>query len=80
MKKEIKSPLSHMLQGLAHWMAFQKRNHHIKVIESDVVFSAVDMLRGFLPNDYSLEREVSNKELGIADNQSRIDLGINYGN
>lgn len=79
MKKDIKSPLSHMLQGLAHWMAYQnERNHHIKVIESDVVFCAVDMLRGFLPNDYSLVREVSYRELGIANNRSRIDLGIKH--
>lgn len=48
-----------MLQGLTHWMAYQnERHHHIKVIESDVVFCAVDMLRGFLPNDYSLDRVV----------------------
>lgn len=75
MKEQIKSPVRHMLQGLAHWMAYRYEMSNNQLIEADAVFVATDILRTILPNDYIVEREVSKKSLPIV-NDYRIDLGI----
>ena len=75
MNEVIKSPIRHMLQGLAHWMAYRNEMSNIQLIEADAVFVATDILRGRLPNDYIVEREVTKKSLPIVKNH-RIDMGI----
>ena len=80
MKDIIKGPISHMLQGLAHWMAYRNEMSNIKVIESDVVLVATDLLRVLLPKDYIVEREVGRKSLDILKGKQRIDLGILHNN
>lgn len=64
-----------MVQGLAHWMAYRNEMSNIQLIEADAVFVATDILRANLPDDYSVEREITKKSLPIVDKQ-RIDLGI----
>lgn len=75
MKHEIKSAIRHMVQGLAHWMAYRDEMSYVKLIEADAVFMATDILRANLPYDYVVRREVTKKTLAIVDN-NRIDLGI----
>ena len=65
-----------MLQGLAHWMAYRNEMSNIKVIESDVVFVATDLLRTLLPKDYTVNREIGKKSLRFLKGKQRIDLGI----
>ena len=68
-----------MLQGLSHWMAYRGAMSNIKVIESDAVLIASDMLRASLPGDYSVEKEVTKRTLPILKGKQRIDLGIKRG-
>lgn len=75
MKKYIQSAINHMVQGLAHWMAYRDEISNIQVIEADGVFVATDILRANLICDYVVEREITKKSLAIVGKQ-RIDLGI----
>ena len=75
MNQYLKSPIRHMAQGLAHWMAYRWDLSGALIIEADAVLTAIDILRANLPNGYILEREVTKKSLSIVGNQ-RIDLGI----
>lgn len=75
MKEEIKSPIRHMVQGLAHWMAYRNEMSSIQLIEADAVFVATDILRAHLSNDFVIEREISKKSLPIVKEQ-RVDVGI----
>ena len=75
MKEQLKTPIRHMLQGLAHWMAYRYEMSNIQLIEADAVFVATDILRTILPNSYIVEREVTKKSLPIVKDK-RIDLGI----
>ncbi len=76
MKLEIKSAIRHMVQGLAHWMAFRSEMSNIQLIEADAVLVALDILRANLPHDYVIEREVTKKSASCVNNLQRIDLGI----
>lgn len=78
MKKEIRRPIDHMLQGLAYWMAFSGEKNSPKIIEADVVSTAIELLNSLLPKDYRITREVTKNELNILVGQQRIDLGIKY--
>lgn len=80
MDSEIKDSISHMLQGIAHWMAYMGELSYVNVIESDVVFVAANMLQTLLPQDYSVDREVTKKTLSLIEGKKRIDLGIRNGN
>ena len=51
MKEEIKSPIRHMVQGLAHWMAYRNEMSSIQLIEADAVFVATDILRAHLSRE-----------------------------
>lgn len=75
MKKEIQSAINHMVQGLAHWMAYRDEISNIQIIEADAVFVAADILRANLICDFVVEREISKKSLAIVGRQ-RIDVGI----
>lgn len=74
MKSIIKNPLSHMLQGLAHWMAYRYEMSNIKVIEAVAVSEASDILRANLPKDYVVDTEITKTSLPIVGNK-KIDLG-----
>ena len=76
MNQDFKNPISHMLQGLAHWMAYRKEMSSIEVIEADLVFVATDLLRASLQADYSVRREITGKSFPCLDNRRRVDLGI----
>ena len=76
MKDEMKSAIRHMLQGLAHWMAYRSEMSNIQLIEADAILVASDILRAQLSNDYIVEREVTKKSLPIIKERQRIDLGI----
>lgn len=76
MKNEYKGSISHMLQGLAHWMSYRREKSSIHLIESDVVFVATDILQSLLPKGYLVEREVTKKSLNLIAGKQRIDLGI----
>lgn len=78
MKEEIRRPLDHMLQGLAYWMAFSGEKNSLKIVESDVVSTAIDLLNILLPKDYYVVREVTRCELNILVGQQRVDLGIKH--
>lgn len=75
MKEIITTPIRHMVQGLAHWMAYRYEISNIQLIEADAVFVATDILRANLPKDYKVEREVTKMTLPVIDG-GRIDLGI----
>ena len=75
MNEQLKSPIRHMTQGLAHWMAYRNEMSNIQLIEADAVFVATDILRANLPDDYKVEREVTKKSLPIVKSH-RIDIGI----
>ena len=75
MNDKIRSPIRHMLQGLAHWMAYRYEMSNIQLIEADAVFVATDILRANLPKDYKVEIEITKKTLSIVAGE-RIDLGI----
>lgn len=75
MNNIIKAPVRHMLQGLAHWMAYRNEMSNIQLIEADAILVASDLLRANLPKDYVIEREVTKTSLPIL-NKQRIDLGI----
>ena len=76
MKDEMKSAIRHMVQGLAHWMAYRNEMSNIQLIEADAILVASDILRAQLSNDYIVEREVTRKSLSIIEERQRIDLGI----
>lgn len=76
MNKKIESPINHMVQGLAFWMAYRNEISSIKIIESDAVFVAADMLRSSLPKDLSVERELTRASSSLSIGNQRIDLGI----
>lgn len=76
MKEEIRTPIRHMLQGLAHWMAYRSELSNIQLIEADTILLATDILRANLSKDFVVEREISHKSLHIIDGKRRIDLGI----
>lgn len=73
----LQNPINHMLQGLAHWMAYRDAFSNIQVVEADAVFVATDILRANLPTDYIVEKEITNKSLAIVKGH-RIDIGIKY--
>lgn len=70
------SYIRHMVQGLAHWMAYRNEMSNIQLIEADAVFVATDLLRARLPNDYIVEREVTKGSLSYIKGKNRIDMGI----
>lgn len=76
MKDKIRSTIRHMVQGLAHWMAYREEMSNIQLIEADAVLIASDILRANLPHDYIVEREVTKKSLSVIKGLQRIDLGI----
>ena len=77
MKEEIKSPIRHMVQGLAHWMAYRAEMSSIQLIEADAVFVACDLVRAHLSNDdYCIEREITKKSFPIIKDGKRIDVGV----
>ncbi len=45
MKKDIQSAIYHMVQGLAHWMAYREEISIIKSIKADAIFVATDILQ-----------------------------------
>lgn len=75
MDVNIRMPIYHMLQGLAHWMAYRNEVSDIRIIESDAVLVATDILRSYLSCDYIVEREISMRCLQQTGKQ-RIDLGV----
>lgn len=77
MKAEIKSPIRHMVQGLAHWMAYRNEMSSIQLIEADAVFVACDLMRAHLSNNnYTIEREITKKSFPIIRDGKRIDVGV----
>lgn len=76
MNKKIESPINHMVRGIAHWMAYRREISNIKIIESDAVSVAVDILRSLLPKDLSVEREITRASSSFSIGNQRIDLGI----
>ena len=78
MKTILSSPIRHMVQGLAQWMAYRNEMSNIQLIEADAIFVAADMLRALLPG-YIVEREITKTSLPIVNGQ-RIDLGIRTNN
>ncbi len=76
MNKRIESAINHMVQGLAYWMAYRGEISNIKIIEADAVLTATDMLRALLPNDLSVEREITRTSSSLSIGRQRIDLGI----
>ena len=79
MKPDLRNPISKMLQGLSHWMAYRSEVSNIQVVESDIVLIASDMLRASLPGGYIVVREVTKQSLPCIKGRRRIDLGIKQG-
>ena len=75
MKANLKNPIGHMLQGLAHWMAYRNELSNIMIIEADAVSQAIELLQSNLPSYYVVKREITKTSLPIVGSQ-KIDLGI----
>lgn len=76
MKKELENSIGHMVQGLAHWMAFRHEMSNIPIIEADAVLVATDILRAVLPGHYVVDREITHKMLSCISGNKRVDVGI----
>ena len=57
MKKHLKSPLEHMLQGLAYWLAYKRETVKYLITEHEAVGEAIQILQSQLAPDYKIVKE-----------------------
>lgn len=75
-QQSTKKTFDRMLQGLAYWLAYQYEVSYCKVIESDAVREAYNILQSHLKG-YTVEKEVLYKIIcPQITNQMRADLAI----
>jgi len=76
MRKDLRNPIGRMLQALASWLSYKQEKSNILVNESDVVSEAISILQVWLPKEYRIQKEVTQKDLSIVPGKKKIDLGI----
>ena len=75
MWKDFTSPMNHMLQGIAYWMAYKEEVITFDLIEADIVNEAASILSARLSN-YYVKREVNYSIIDSSLKKQFADLGI----
>ena len=57
MKKYLRNPFEHMLQGLAYWLAYKSETVKYLINEHEAVGEAIQILQSRLPSNYKIVRE-----------------------
>ena len=57
MKKHLRSPLEHMLQGLAYWLAYKRETVKYLITEHEAVGEAIQILESQLASGYKIVKE-----------------------
>ena len=63
MKPLLRTPLEHMLQGLAYWLAYKSETVKYKITEHEAVGEAIQILQSRLPLGYKIVREYPYRNL-----------------
>jgi hypothetical protein len=63
MKPLLKTPLEHMLQGLAYWLAYKSETVKYMITEHEIVGEAILILQSRLPLGYKIIREYPYRNL-----------------
>ena len=57
MKKHLRSPFEHMLQGLAYWLAYKRETVKYLITEHEAVGEAIQILESQLAPSYKIVKE-----------------------
>ena len=77
MKKHLRSPFEHMLQGLAYWLAYKRETVKYLITEHEAVGEAIQILQSQLVSGYKIKREFSyNKVCGKYSVHQHADVAI----